>query len=210
LIHSLILSLETAVVATIFVLAVGLPLAYIFARYTFKGKMLFETVFSLPLILPPTVVGYILLMLLGRSGLGNLGIHWVFTWKAAVLAGAVVAFPLFFRTAKASFENLDDTIIEAARLDGSIIKIFWGVCLPLAKHGILAAVLLAFLRAMGEFGATLMIAGNIPGVTQTAPLAIYDYVLLGDEKTALILSIFLTLFSFILLSFSSVFLKKTD
>jgi molybdate transport system permease protein len=209
LIHSLVLSLETAVVATIFVLGTGLPLSYLFARYSFRGKMILETFFSLPLILPPSVVGYILLLLLGKDGLGSLGIHWIFTWKAAVLAAAIVAFPLFFRTAKASFENLDVNIIDAARMDGSNLTIFWRIGVPLAKHGVVAALMLSFLRAMGEFGATLMIAGNIPGVTQTAPLAIYDQVLLGDEKSALILSLFLTLFSFVLLTISSIFSKKS-
>lgn len=207
--HSLVLSLETALIATFFVLAAGLPLSYLFARFSFKGKIIMETLFSLPLILPPSVVGYILLLLLGKDGLGRLGIQWIFTWKAAVLAAAIVAFPLFFRTAKAAFENLDVGIIDAARLDGSPINIFWKVSVPLAKHGIIAAVMLAFLRAMGEFGATLMIAGNIPGATQTAPLAIYDHVLLGDEKSALILSLFLTLFSFVLLTISSIFLKRS-
>jgi molybdate transport system permease protein len=209
LIHPLVLSLETAFMATIFVVAAGLPLSYLFARLSFRGKTIFETIFSLPLILPPSVVGYILLLLLGKDGLGRFGIQWVFTWKAAVLAAAIVAFPLFFRTAKASFENLDDNIIDAARLDGSSWNIFCRVGIPLAKHGVIAAVMLSFLRAIGEFGATLMIAGNIPGVTQTAPLAIYDHVLLGDEQTALILSLFLTLFSFVMLTISSIFAKKS-
>ncbi|MBY6035378.1 molybdate ABC transporter permease subunit [Fictibacillus nanhaiensis] len=210
MIHSFVLSIETAVIATILVMTAGLPLAYLFARYSFKGKLIMETVFSLPLILPPSVVGYVLLVLLGQDGLGRLGIHWIFTWKAAVLAGAIVSFPLFFRTAKASFENLDENIIDAARLDGTMIKIFFKVSLPLAKHGLTAASLLAFLRAIGEFGATLMIAGNIPGVTQTAPLAIYDHVLLGDEKAALLLSLLLILFSFILLSISALLAKKSS
>lgn len=209
MIHPLVLSLETAFIATIFVVATGLPLSYLFARLSFRGKTIIETIFNLPLILPPSVVGYILLLLLGKDGLGRLGIQWVFTWKAAVLAAAIVAFPLFFRTAKASFENLDDNIIDAARLDGSNWNIFYRVSIPLAKHGVIAAVMLSFLRAIGEFGATLMIAGNIPGVTQTAPLAIYDHVLLGNEQTALILSLFLTLFSFVMLAISSIFAKKS-
>lgn len=209
MIHPLVLSLETAFIATAFVVAAGLPLSYLFARLSFRGKIIIETIFSLPLILPPSVVGYILLLLLGKDGLGKLGIQWVFTWKAAVLAAAIVAFPLFFRTAKASFENLDDNIIDAARLDGSSWNIFYSVSIPLAKHGVMAAIMLSFLRAIGEFGATLMIAGNIPGVTQTAPLAIYDHVLLGDEQTALVLSLFLTLFSFVMLAISSIFAKKS-
>lgn len=210
MIHSLVLSLETAVIATIFVLASGLPLSYCFARFTFKGKLILETLFSLPLILPPSVVGYLLLLLLGKDGLGRFGIQWVFTWKAAVLAAAIVAFPLFFRTAKAAFENLDDNIIDAARLDGSGWNVFWNIGIPLARHGVMAAAMLSFLRAIGEFGATLMIAGNIPGVTQTAPLAIYDHVLLGDEQSALILSLFLTLFSFVMLTISSILTKKSN
>jgi molybdate transport system permease protein len=209
-IHSLVLSLETAVIATIFVLASGLPLSYCFARFTFKGKLFLETLFSLPLILPPSVVGYLLLLVLGKDGLGRFGIQWVFTWKAAVLAAAIVAFPLFFRTAKAAFENLDDNIIDAARLDGSGWNVFWNIGIPLARHGVMAAAMLSFLRAIGEFGATLMIAGNIPGVTQTAPLAIYDHVLLGDEQSALILSLFLTLFSFVMLTISSILTKKSN
>jgi molybdate transport system permease protein len=209
LIPSFLLSIETAVVATMIVLVIGLPLSYWFARVSFKGKVVFETLFSLPLILPPSVVGYILLLALGNYGLGNIGIHWIFTWKAAVLAAAIVAFPLFYRTAKASFEALDSDIIDAARMDGNAARIFFWIGLPLAKHGVIAAVLLTFLRAIGEFGATLMIAGNIPGETQTAPLAIYDFVLLGEEQKALILSGSLILFSFILLWFGSILTKKT-
>jgi molybdate transport system permease protein len=208
--HSLFLSIETAVIATFFVVIIGLPLSYFFARTSFTCKSLIETLFTLPLILPPSVVGYVLLMFLGQSGLGRFGIHWIFTWKAAILAGAIVAFPLFFRTAKASFENLDDNILDAARLDGNVYNIFFWVGLPLAKHGIAAALLLSFLRAVGEFGATLMVAGNIPGVTQTAPLAIYDHVLLGEDKQALLLSLSLILFSFLLLSISTLFSKKSS
>jgi molybdate transport system permease protein len=209
LISSFVLSVQTAIVATIFVLLIGIPLSYWFARTSFRGKVVFETVFSLPLILPPSVVGYVLLLALGHYGLGRIGIEWIFTWKAAVVAAAIVAFPLFYRTAKASFEALDSDILDAARMDGSTAKIFFWVSLPLAKHGVIAAILLAFLRAIGEFGATLMIAGNIPGVTQTAPLAIYDYVLLGEEQKALLLSGFLILFSFILLWWGSLLTKKT-
>ncbi|WNB93326.1 molybdate ABC transporter permease subunit [Bacillus sp. NEB1478] len=207
--HSLLLSIETAIIATICVFLIGLPLSYFFARTSFKGKTVIETLFNLPLILPPSVVGYLLLLFLGESGIGRFGIHWIFTWKAAVLAGAVVAFPLFFRTAKASFESLDENILDAARLDGSSYSIFYWVGLPLAKNGIIASVLLSFLRAVGEFGATLMVAGNIPGSTQTAPLAIYDHVLLGEEKAAMLLSLLLIIFSFILLSLSSFIAKKS-
>jgi molybdate transport system permease protein len=148
------------------------------ARSKFRGKSLVETLVSLPMVLPPSVVGYYLLLFLGRGGpLNILGIKIVFTWFAAVIASAVVALPLMVHSSRASIASVDPTLEKAAGTLGSPPwKVVWDVTLPLARRGILAGIVLAFARGLGEFGATLMIAGNIPGRTQTLPLAIYDLV----------------------------------
>ncbi len=148
-------------------------------HYRGKARSLIEGLLIAPLILPPTVVGFVLLVLLGKNGiLGQMLAQWhlqlVFTWYAAVLAAIVVSFPLMYRAALGAFEQIDSLLLDAARLEGaSEITVFWYIALPLAIPGILAGTILAFARALGEFGATLMIAGNIPGQTQTMPMAIY-------------------------------------
>ena len=174
------LSLEVASVAGIFVLVFGLFFGRIMAGRRFKGRALVETVFLLPLVLPPSVVGFLLIVIFGKnSPVGQL-IETVFkqpvmfTWWAAVIASTVVAFPLMYQSAKAGFEGIDEDIENAARVDGAgELKLFMVVSVPLALKGIISGAILSFARALGEFGATLMFAGNIPDKTQTIPTAIY-------------------------------------
>lgn len=173
------LSLQVTAAATIGILIIGLALALLLARVSFRGKLLLETAITLPLILPPTVVGYYLLFVLGR---GSLLVEWLridllFTWQAAAFASMVVGLPLMVQTARAAFEDVEPEVEDAARADGaSEWQVGWYITLPLARRGILAGLILSAARALGEFGATLMVAGNIPGRTQTLPLAIYDAV----------------------------------
>jgi len=175
---ALLLSLRVASLATVLVTVVGLLIALWLARSEFRGKSLVETLISLPMVLPPSVVGYYLLLFLGRSGPLNIfGVQIVFTWLAAVIASAVVALPLMVHSSRAAIVTVDPSLEKAAGSLGSPPwKVVWDVTLPLARRGILAGVVLAFARGLGEFGATLMVAGNIPGRTQTLPLAIYDLV----------------------------------
>ena len=174
-----LLSLQVTAVATLLILVIGLSLAWLLARWHFAGQTLVETVINLPLVLPPSVVGYYLLVGLGRGSpmVEWLGIRLLFTWPAAVLAATVVGLPLMVQAARAALASVDPALENAARtLGSSELEIFWRVTLPLARRGILAGLVLGSIRALGEFGATLMIAGNIPGRTQTLPLAIYDAV----------------------------------
>lgn len=201
--ESFLLSLRVACLATALVTVIGLMIALWLARSEFRGKSLVETLVSLPMVLPPSVVGYYLLLFLGRSGpLNILGIRIVFTWFAAVIASAVVALPLMVHSSRAAIAGVDPTLEKAAGTLGSPPwKVVWDVTLPLARRGILAGVILAFARGLGEFGATLMIAGNIPGRTQTLPLAIYDLVQANrmfEANTAVLL---MTVISFGLLLF---------
>src|SRR3990172_11402187 len=176
------LSLQVSAFATILALAVGVPLAWLLARRRFPGRDLLEAAVVLPLILPPTVLGYYLLVLLGSGGpmgrmLAAVGIDLVFTWKAAVIAACVGAIPLLIKAAQAGFESVDHTLEHAARTLGrSEWLIFWSVSVPLAWRSLLAGGVLPHCRALGDFGITLMLAGSIPGKTQTMPLAIYVYV----------------------------------
>jgi len=174
----LILSLQVAGVATIIAVVVGLMLALWLAKKDFRGKSAIETILSLPLILPPTVLGYYLLFVLGNSGpLYPLGIRLVFTWGAAVVASTVVSLPLMVQSSRAAIAAVDPKLEKAAAsLGASWWRVLLDVTLPLSRRGILAGAVLAFARSLGEFGATLMVAGNIPGRTQTLPLAIYDLV----------------------------------
>jgi len=193
------LSLRVAVTATLLTLALGLPLAWLLARVRFWGREVLSAVVTLPIVLPPTVLGYYLLLLLGKQGpIGhfleaNLGVTLVFTWYAAVVASAVVSMPLLVRAAQAAFEAIDPDLENAARTLGrSEMEIFVTITVPLAWQGILAGTVLAFARALGEFGATLMVAGNIPGSTQTMPVAIYDAVQAGNLDLANLLVLAIT------------------
>lgn len=176
---ALLLSLKVTMVATLALSVIGLLLAFLLARVEFRGKVVVETLINLPLILPPSVVGYYLLLLLGRSNPLLAWLEWqiLFTWPGAAIASTIVGIPLMVQTSRAALATIDPVIENAARTLGSTEwDLFRRVTLPLARRGILAGVVLGGARALGEFGATLMIAGNIPGRTQTLPLAIYDAV----------------------------------
>lgn len=185
------LSLRVAALATLISLGVGLAVAYALARGRFPGKNLLEALATLPIALPPTVLGYYLLVLLGRrSPLGEwweaaFGSPLVFTWKAAVIAACFHSIPLLVRSARAAFESVDPSLENAARsLGATEWRVFRSVTLPLAKRTVAAAAIFAFARALGDFGVTIMIAGNIPGRTQTMSVAIYDAVQSGDHASA--------------------------
>lgn len=187
----LLLSLRVAALATLLIAVVGLPAALLLARGRFVGRELLGGLLTLPLVLPPTVLGFGLLQLLGRRGpLGillerTLGGAVVFHWSGAVIASAVAAFPLFLLPARSAIEGVDPALEDAARLLGRREReVFRLVTLPLAWRGLVAGLLLAFTRALGDFGATLMVAGDIPGRTQTAPLALYDAVNANDQGRA--------------------------
>ncbi|MGC9503361.1 molybdate ABC transporter permease subunit [Baaleninema sp.] len=192
--NALRLSLQVAAIATVFVAVIGSSLGYLLTRYRFPGRDWLEAIVTLPLVLPPVVVGYLLLVLLGRNGsIGGVlyeltGWTLVFTWQGAAIAAAVVALPLMVKTTKAALESVDPVYLKAASTLGqSPAKVLFRVWLPLAWKGILAGVVLSFGRALGEFGATLMVAGNIPGVTQTMPMAIYQKVQMGNDGEAAVL-----------------------
>ena len=175
--HAVLLSVQVTAVATGIILVCGLGLALLLARTTFPGKSVIETAVNLPLVLPPSVVGYYLLLLLGRGGpfYEWLGLRLLFTWPAAAFASAVVGLPLMVQSTRAALASVDPTLEQAARTLGSTeLEVLWRVTFPLARRGILAGLLLGAARALGEFGATLMVSGDIPGRTQTLPLAIYD------------------------------------
>jgi molybdate transport system permease protein len=187
----LALTLKVAGLATLIALVFGVAWAYLLARFRFPGREVLDAAFTLPMVMPPTVLGYYLLVLVGRrSWLGNwleetLGIRLVFSWEGAVIASAVVAFPLVFKAARAAFEGIEHQLEKAARVLGaSEWKVFFRVTLPLAWRGVMAGAMLAFARAMGEFGATLMVAGSIPGKTQTLSIAIYEAVQAGQDGLA--------------------------
>ncbi len=189
------LSFQVSVSATALTLCLGLPLAWALARRRFPGRELLEGVVVLPLVLPPTVLGYYLLLLIGTRGpigraLGSLGIELAFTWRAAVLAAAVGSIALLVKAAQAGFESVDHRLEQAARTLGrSEWSIFWSISLPLAWRSVFAGTVLAFCRALGDFGITLMVAGSIPGLTQTMPLAIYDHVQANEMHDANVMAL---------------------
>jgi molybdate transport system permease protein len=200
------LSLQVAVAATALNALVGIPIAYVLARRRFWGRSLLDLLVTLPLVLPPTVVGYYLIVLLGRRGVLGAplyelsGFTVAFTWYAAVIAATVMALPLLVRTVRAAIESVDRDLERAAyTLGRSELRTAIEVTLPLARNGILAGLVLAFARALGEFGATLMLAGNIPGRTATVPLSIYSAVQTGESAEALGLVAALTVLSCLVL-----------
>ncbi|HBO89629.1 MAG TPA: molybdate ABC transporter permease subunit [Acidobacteria bacterium] len=189
-----------ASLATLIMMPFGIAVAWLLARWTFTGKTALETFISLPLVLPPVATGLILLRLLARRGpvgrlLDNAGIEFLFTWKAVVLAMAVLGFPLLVRTARAGFEQVNQRYeLVAQTLGASRLRVFFTVSLPLASRAVVAGILLAFSRSLGEFGATVMVAGSIPGGTRTLASGIYNYVEIGQDTNAnslLIISIIL-------------------
>lgn len=199
---SMRLSLQVASAATFFIVVVGVPIAYLLARKDFRGREVLDMLLTLPLVLPPTVTGYYLIVLFGRNGtLGKYLYAWtgwsiMFTWYAAVLASFVVALPLMIKTARAALESVDINLIQASyTLGHSEFETALRVTIPLAKRGIIAGTVLSFARAMGEFGATLMLAGNLPGKTDTMPLAIYSLAGSGDWEKAHAMVLLLTLMS---------------
>jgi molybdate transport system permease protein len=196
------LSLRVAALATLLIMAWGIPLALLLARGRFPGKGLLAGFLTLPLVLPPTVLGYYLLQILGRRAWLGLwlertwGVTLVFHWSGAVVASAVAAFPLFLLPARGAIESVDPTLEDAARLLGrSEFSVFWSITLPLAWRGLAAGAVLAFARALGDFGATMMVGGNIEGVTRTAALAIYDAVQVNDAARAGWLTLWLSALS---------------
>ena len=196
------LSVKVSVVATALNAVVGIPLAYMMARRRFWGRAAVDVLVTLPLVLPPTVTGYYLILLLGRRGVLGAPLYAVtgwsvaFTWYAAVIAATVMALPLLVRTARVAIESVDQNLERAAfTLGRAEWRTALEVTLPLARNGILAGLVLAFARALGEFGATLMLAGNIPGKTQTLPLSIYTAVQTGEAGQAMTLVAILTLLS---------------
>ncbi|GGK33601.1 molybdenum ABC transporter permease subunit [Caldalkalibacillus thermarum] len=179
----LYLSLKVAALATFVALLIGIVCAWMFVQWQNRWTKILSLITVIPLVLPPTVLGYYLLLVIGRDGLvGRIIEHWtgspiVFTWKAAVIAAAIASLPLIIRPIQTAFESIEHEILKAAQLDGANRwQVFRYIMLPLGYRGVLAGLVLGFARAMGEFGATLMVAGNIPGQTQTLAIAIYDAV----------------------------------
>lgn len=209
------LSLKIATTATIIVFIIGIISSRLLTKYDFPGKNIIETIFLLPMTLPPSVVGYGLLILIGKRGLigkillEQFDYQLIFTWVAATIAAAIVSFPLMYQQSKSAFQEIDPTIEEAARsLGANSLQVFFKITLPLAMKGILSGVVLTFARALGEFGATLMVAGNIPGKTQNIPLAIYLAVEVGNKQLANRLVLIEVVFSFVVVYGVNFWVKK--
>ncbi len=209
------LSIEIATVSSVIVVILGIVLGKVMARKRFKGKAVVETVFLLPLVLPPTVVGFLLIVGFGRNSMVGQWIEWMFhqpvmfTWWAAIIAATVVAFPLMYQSAKTGFEAIDEDIENAARVDGANeFKLFLHVSTPLAIKAILSGAVLSFARALGEFGATLMFAGNIPGKTQTIATAIYVAIDAGNMELAWLWVLSMIVISFFMLIFVNVMNRR--
>ena len=208
-----ILSVEVAFVSTIITFFVGIYVAIIIVRIK-KFSFLFDIIFTLPLVLPPTVVGFFLLLIFGRNSfigglLSKVGISLVFDLKGAILASFIVAFPLMYRTSRGAFEQIDNNIINAARTLGKSENwIFWRIILPNSWQSILSGTILSFTRSLGEFGATIMIAGNIPNKTQTISLAIYTAVQSGDRELAFKWVIIIVAISFVSIMMMNIFVPS--
>ena len=198
------ISLSVSVLATVVTFFLGLLAANRVCKMR-KGKGVLDALFTLPMILPPTVAGFFLLVAFGRNGfigrfLYLVGIRVSFTWTGAVIAAIFVSFPLMYRTARGALEQIDQNVIHAAQTLGfSRRKIFWTLQVPMARAGILAGTVLAFARALGEFGATLMFAGGIPGRTQTMAIAVWEAMSAGDMRTAYIWAAILSMMSFVMM-----------
>lgn len=203
-----LLSAKVSIVSSIIVFIIGIAAARAMSRARFKGKLLLETAFMLPLVLPPTVIGFLLLVAFGRRSWFGKWIEWVtgapvvFTWSAAVIAAVVVAFPLVYQTVKTGFLSVDKELEEVTRsIGGNEWQVFRYITLPLSARFLMTGFVLGFARSLGEFGATLMIAGNIPGVTQTVPTAIYIAVDSGRMALAACWAAFVVLISFVMMYF---------
>jgi molybdate transport system permease protein len=200
------ISVKTAFAATLITFFLGIAAAWFLAWYKGRLKGIADSILTLPMVLPPTVVGFILLTILGRNGpigklLNYLGVQIIFSWPATVIAATVVAFPMMYKTARGAFEQVDKNLIYAARTLGvSEWRIFWKVTVPLAWPGIAAGAVLAFARALGEFGATLMIAGNIPGKTQTIPITIFFAAEGGEMDKAILWVVLIFVISLVVMT----------
>jgi molybdate transport system permease protein len=210
----LVISLKTAALATAITVVVGIPASY-FVSKNWRGKHLIASLILLPLVLPPTVLGYFLLIVLGRRSVFGAAFEsifhqsLVFTWQGAAVAASVASMPLLMSQATVAFSSVSAEVIDAARVEGARERqIFNSIILPLARRGLLAGVALAFARSLGDFGATLMVAGDIPGSTQTMPLAIYDAVQSGDNKTVMVFVITASLLAIMATLTASYFAEK--
>lgn len=200
------LSLKIATISGVVVILIGTLVGRLLARKNFKAKAILETILMLPMVLPPTVIGFFLIVIFGKNSMAGQAIEWlfkqpiIFTWWAAVIASIVVAFPLMYQSAKSGFHGINLDIEEAARVEGANEwRIFLFISIPLASKGLISGSILSFARALGEFGATLMFAGNIPGETQTIPTAIYIAIDSGNMKMAWLWVISIVIISFIML-----------
>ncbi len=211
------LTLRTAALSTLLIVPPGLAVAWLLARYRWRGKSLVETLVALPLVMPPVATGLILLELLGRRGpIGGwlhrvLNVDIVFTWRAVVVAMMVMSFPLLVRASRVAFEEVNPRLEQIARtLGAGNARVFVTITLPLAARGIVSGMLLAFARAIGEFGATILVAGNIPGRTSTLSLAIYHYVQLGRDADAFRLLGYAVVIAFAAVWIAEAFLRRTE
>ena len=211
------LSIRVALLATVIAFFLGVFFAYLLTKKKVPGKNIWETILILPMILPPSIVGYLLLKVFGKRGpigaflLDTFGIQIVFTWIACVIAATGVALPLMYQNAKGAFQSVDPSYELAAKtLGSSSFKVFRTVTFPLSGPGIVSGIVLTFARALGEFGATLMLAGNIPGKTQTIPTAIYYAVVVGKDEKASMLVLIMVLFSFALVFGLNMWLKRRE
>lgn len=211
----LLLSLQTTALAAVFIFVVGLTLAYILARRRLPFPLIIETLVNLPLILPPTVVGYYLLNALGRGSLLYETFHLrvLFTWPAAAIAAAVAGLPMMIQSARAAIAEVEREIEDAARVDGaSELRVLFTVTFPIARRGIVAGFIVGTARALGDFGTTLMVAGNIPGRTQTMPLAIYDAIqtLRYDDANIMVLVMTSLAFTLLWITYRFTLLNRAD
>lgn len=211
------LSLWVVSLATLVVGVSGTAFGFLLARREFRGKELLDSFLTLPMVLPPTVTGYYLILLLGRSGwLGRYVYHWTgwsvaFTWQAAVIAAGVMALPIMVKSARAAIASVDPRYeVASFTLGKTELETFFRVTMPLALRGLVAGLVLSFARALGEFGATLMLAGNIPGKTQTMPLAIYEAFISGDDREAQMLAVILTVTSIVVIYLTNVLSRPLE
>lgn len=215
-ISPLIISIKTSLVATLITFILGIIISYKIFWYKGRYESLIDTILTLPLVLPPTVVGFFILITIGKNGpvgmiLKTIDINLIFTWTATVISAVIVSFPIMYRSLKSSFEQIDNNMIFAAKTLGLSEKdIFMKIMLPISYPGIIGAVILSFARAIGEFGATLMIAGNIPGKTQTMPIAIFFAVESGDMNKAMIWVMIIIGISAIVITISNFISRSRD
>lgn len=217
ILRAIILSLKIASISTLITLIIGVFLGRMLTKYQFKGKNVLEVLLILPMVLPPSVTGYGLLLIFGRNGvIGKIlynafGISILFDWKAAIISATIVSLPLMYQSCKTAFLGVNPVLENAARTLGADERdVFWKIAFPIAWPSIISGIVLSFSRAIGEFGATLMVAGNIPGKTQTIPIAIYFASDAGDYATANTLVIIVVSFSFFVIYGLNHFMKKKE